>query len=263
MELSSSGPASAEPQPRVFTRGRAVRGTDVSADGRLRLDALARYLQEAAEDDLADAGWHETYGWVVRRCAVAVESYPRLGQRLQVRTYCSAIGPRWAERTTTLAQAGRDLVRARAVWVAVDTGTGQPCPLGPQFHRWYGPSAAGRTVSARLSHPRPPEPSGGTPWPLRAADFDASGHVNNAIHWAAVEDVLAGLDWLPARAEIEYHRPALAGCEPRLYSTHTPGQAWAWLLDGGGDGRGGGRPLASARLDREPVADADTGADSS
>jgi hypothetical protein len=78
--------------------------------------------------------------------------------------------------------------------------------------------------------------------------------VNNAIHWAAVEDVLAGLGWRPAHAELEYHRPARPGCEPRLVATRESGPAWAWLLDGGA-GSGGGRPLASARLDREPLAD--------
>jgi acyl-ACP thioesterase len=245
MDQSTSGlDAAAGPGPgRVFARRRAVRGTDVNASGRLRLDALARYLQEAAEDDLADAGWRESYGWVVRRCAVAVAGYPRLGQRLRVRTFCSAIGPRWAERTTTLADGERELVRATAVWVAVDVGTGQPCPLGPEFQRVYGPSAAGRSVSARLSHPRPAEPSGGEPWPLRAADFDAFGHVNNAVHWAAVEDVLAILGWAPARAELEYHRPALPGSEPRLLAEPGPDHARAWLLNGG-------RPLASALLTR-------------
>jgi acyl-ACP thioesterase len=224
----------------------------VGLDGRLRLDALARYLQAAAEGDLAGAGYRSTYDWVVRRCAVRVHSYPRLGQRLRVRTFCSAIGPRWAERTTTLADGdgdgdadGSELVRATAVWAAVDPESGRPSPLGPDFLRVYGPSAAGRTVSARLSHPRPPAPegqqAGGEPWPLRAADFDASGHVNNAVYWAAVEDAVAGLGWLPAVAEVEYHRPALPGCEPRLLWSPGDTEAWAWLLDGG-------RPLASARM---------------
>jgi acyl-ACP thioesterase len=236
-----------ELEPRFVTSRRAVHGTDVSLDGRLRLDALARYLQAAAEGDLAGAGYPSTYDWVVRRTTVRVHSYPRLGQRLQVRTFCSAIGPRWAERTTTLAggDGEPELVRAVAVWAAVDRASGRPCELGPDFLRVYGPSAAGRTVSARLSHPRPPAPDGrpadGNSWPLRAADFDASGHVNNAVYWAAVEDVVAALGWLPGVAEVEYQRPALPGCEPRLLCTEAPGEAWAWLLNEG-------RPLASARM---------------
>jgi acyl-CoA thioesterase FadM len=139
---------------RVYTAGRAVRGPDVSMDGRLRLDALARYLQEAAEGDLADVAWTSAYGWVVRKCAVRIAAFPRLGQRLQVRTFCSAIGPRWAERTTTLASADGDLVQARAVWAAVSRESARPCSLGPEFCRVYGPSAGGRSVSVRLSHPR-------------------------------------------------------------------------------------------------------------
>jgi acyl-ACP thioesterase len=256
MGQTSAAAGAGPEQGRVFAAGRAVRGPDVSPDGCLRLDALARYLQEAAEGDLVDAGWGETYAWVVRRCAVEITRFPRLGQRLEVRTFCSAIGPRWAERTTTLAGARDDdgeLVRARAVWAAVDSATGRPCPLGEQFHRLYAASAAGRTVSVRLSHPRPPAredgAGDGAPWPLRATDFDASGHVNNAIYWAAAEDALAGLGWRPAGAEVEFHRAALPGCEPRLLVEPAPHGAWAWLLNGVG---GPGRLLASARLARRP-----------
>src|SRR6266516_2417795 len=82
---------------RLFTTGQVVRGTDVTPSGRLRFDALARYLQDAADDDLADAGWDEPYGWLLRRCEVAVR-YPGRGQRVRMRTFCSGTGPRWAER---------------------------------------------------------------------------------------------------------------------------------------------------------------------
>lgn len=231
-------------EARVFTARRPVRGTDVNTTGRLRLDALARYLQEAAEDDLADAGWRETQVWLVRRCALRIASYPRLGQRLEVTTFCSATGPRWAQRTTTLTAGDAELVRATAVWAAVDPGTGRPCPLGAQFHRLYGASAGGRTVSARLSHPRPPgNPASGRRWPIRVTDFDPSGHVNNTVHWAAVEDAAAGLGWLPSAADIEYPRPVLPGQQPRLVVRQAADEAWAWLVHGG-------QPLASARLAR-------------
>jgi hypothetical protein len=125
---------------RLFTTGQVVRGTEVTPSGRLRLDALARYLQDAAEDDLADAGWDEPYGWLLRRCEVAVRGYPRRGQRVRVRTFCSGTGPRWAERTTTLSGPPGDLVQARALWVAVTREDGRPCPLGAQFHRIYVPA---------------------------------------------------------------------------------------------------------------------------
>jgi acyl-ACP thioesterase len=227
----------------VFTSRRQVRSTDVTPVGRLRFDALARYLQQVAEDDLADAGWDEPYGWRVRKTTVAVREFPRFGTQVRLDTFCSATGPRWAERTTTVTGPDGDLVQATAVWAAVGRTDGRPATLGPDFHRLFDAAAQGRSVSIRLSHPRPPaKPEGGF-WPLRASDFDPAGHVNNAIHWAAVEDVLAGLDWLPDGAELEYHRPVLPGCDPYLAASHEQDEVSLWLMDGA-------QRLASARLAR-------------
>jgi acyl-ACP thioesterase len=230
---------------RVFTVSRGVRSTDVTKDGRLRLDAVARYLQDVAEDDLADAALDEPYGWLLRRMALVIRGYPAYGEAVWLRTYCSATGPRWAERTTTLAGPAGDLMQARALWVAVTRADGQPAALAAAFHRVYGETAAGRQVSTRLSLPGPPASPAGRPWPLRATDIDTVGHVNNSVHWAAVEDVLAGLDWLPASAELDYNRPVLPGHHPQLVTSPAPGQLGAWLLNGT-------QRLATVRLRRQP-----------
>jgi acyl-ACP thioesterase len=225
---------------RVYSSRRLVRSTEVTASGRLRLDALARYLQAVAEDDLADSGLLAPAVWLVRRCAVEIGRLPVMGERITLRTFCSGTGPRWAERTTTVAGTSGDLLQARAVWAAVSPASGRPVPLDDEFLRVYGESTGGRVVSARLSHPRPAASAEGRPWPLRAADFDTAGHVNNAIAWAAVEDLLAGAE-VPARAEVEYHRAIVAGCEPRLVTGRDDQELLMWLLDGH-------RVLASARV---------------
>ena len=228
---------------RVYTTARAVRSTDATPGGRLRLDALARYLQEAAEDDVVDAGWDEPYDWLLRKASVTICGYPELGEHVALRTFCSALGPRWAERTTTVASEQGDLIQARAVWVAISRETGAPAPLSPTFHRVYGPSSQGRVVSVRLSHPAPQPGVQRRKWPLRASDFDTAGHVNNTVHWAAVEDALTLVDWLPARAGIEYPQPILPGSEPVLAAGLSPGHLDVWLL-------ADGTRLASARLAR-------------
>ncbi len=217
---------------RVFTTVREVRSTDVIPAGRLRLDALARYLQAAAEDDVSDTGQDGSYVWLLRRVTLAIRGYPAHRERISLRTYCSATGPRWAERTTTVGGAGGDLIQSTAIWVAVSARDGRPVPLGESFQRVYGPSAGGRQVSARLSHPGLPGYAAARPWPLRAADFDTAGHVNNAVHWAAVEDELAAMDWLPGHAELEYHRPIMPGAEPELMTSQEPGELRAWLREG-------------------------------
>jgi acyl-ACP thioesterase len=97
METPRSAAAEFRPPPaagRVFTAGYPIRRTDVTPGGRLRLDALARYLQDAAEDDVADSGLSEPYDGLVRRCALTIRGWPRMGQRLRLATFCSATGPR-------------------------------------------------------------------------------------------------------------------------------------------------------------------------
>ena len=230
---------------RVFTGDYPIRRTDVTPGGRLRFDALARCLQDVAEDDIAAAGLREPYDWMVRRCAITIRGYPRRGQPLRLTTFCSATGPRWAERTTTLSVSGTELIQARAVWAAVAPATGETCAVGPGFHRIYGRAAQGRRASARLSHPRPDPSARVRDWPLRATDFDAGGHVGNTIHWQAAEEVLAGLDWRPARAEMEYHHPILPGDRLRLACRLAPGRAEIWLMNET-------RRLASAQLTRDP-----------
>ncbi len=251
----NAGMETFRPEPaggRVYAARRIVRSTDVVPSGRLRLDALARYLQTAAEDDLADSGLAEPVVWLVRRCELRIRALPVMGERLSVATFCSGTGPRWAERTTTVsASDGTPLVQASAVWAAVARADGRPVPLSAEFLAVYGESARGRVVSARLSHRRPamtvqngngvgigPPP---TVWPLRAVDFDTAGHVNNAVHWAVVEEELAAGGWVPSAAEIEYHRAILPGCTPQLVSDRRDGETLLWLLDDG-------RMLASARL---------------
>jgi acyl-ACP thioesterase len=236
--LAGSGAAAAfVPDPafgRIFTTSRLVRMTDVTPAGRLRLDAIARYLQEAAEDDVTDSGWDEPYDWLLRRSVVTIAGFPAHRERVTVRTFCSGTGPRWAERTTTVAGPSGDLIQARAVWVAVARQTGAPAPLSPEFLAVYGESARGRKVTARLSHPAPDPALPGRPWPVRAADLDPAGHVNNTVHWAAAEEALAGAGWLPSAAEIEYAQPILPGSEPLLVvGEHLPSGLDVWLMDGG------------------------------
>jgi acyl-ACP thioesterase len=239
---------------RVYAARRIVRSTDVVPSGRLRLDALARYLQTVAEEDVADSGLAEPVVWLVRRCKLRITALPAMGERLTLRTFCSGTGPRWAERTTTLASVeGRPLVQATAVWAAVSYTDGRPVPLSADFTAIYGPSAAGRVASVRLSHQRPDSSAlaetgagGSTPprdWPLRAADFDTAGHVNNAVHWEVVEDELAAADWLPSVAEVEYQRAIMPGSLPRLITGRDVGRTALWLVEGD-------RVLASALLIR-------------
>jgi acyl-ACP thioesterase len=216
---------------RRLAQERRVRLGDVTSGGRVRLDALAGYLQDIAGDDVDDAGL--VGAWVLRRVVLALGELPRWRDDLTITTFCSGIGSRFAERRTTVAVSGRVAVEAVALWVYVDDG-GRPTPLKDRFFDRYGAAAAGRRVTSRLRHPAPGPACDVRPWPLRVTDVDVLDHVNNAASWAAVEDELArrSLGRSIARAEMEYRVPVDLGEAVELRTASEPQGLWCWLTCG-------------------------------
>jgi acyl-ACP thioesterase len=179
---------------RRYAHQRRVRLSDAGQDGVLRLDGLARYLQDAASDDWAESGLDRQETWVVRRTVVRVAEagrWPELGELVTLTTWCGGTGPAWAERRTDLELDSMPMVEAVALWVPLDS-SGRPSRLGQDFHDVYGQATAGRRVSGHV--PAAPARTGATtrPWPIRRADLDVAGHVNNAAVWAAVAEVAVG-----------------------------------------------------------------------
>jgi acyl-ACP thioesterase len=196
---------------RWFTRERTVRLADASPAGRLRLDATVRYLQDVADDDAFDAGLGRAASWVVRRTTIDVRRPVIFRERVELTTWCSGVGARWAERRTSLRGERGGHIEAVALWVHVDAATGRPAALPERFDDVYRSAHGGRRVLPRRQRRSAPD-DGSTverrPFPLRFADFDVVGHVNNAAYWEAVEEVLAARRDLraPLRAELEHHR---------------------------------------------------------
>ena len=198
---------------RLFTHRDRVMLGDVSPGGRARLDAFARWLQDAAYDDALDSGIDQEGAWIVRRMVLRVLRFPRLLDPIEVATFCSGTAALWAERSSVVRSGDEPLAHAVAVWVHLEPDGSRPRPLPGGFDAVYGPSAGGRRVRARLHHPAAP-PSGAVtrPWRFRAADLDPAGHVNNAVFWAALEEELVADE--PAgglKAEVEHRAPASTG----------------------------------------------------
>ncbi len=224
---------------RVFRGSARVRLGDARPGRRARLDALARLLQDVAEDDAADADLGDDVGWMLRRTAMVVERVPVLGEHLELATFCSATGGRWAERTTLVTGERGARVTTRAVWVAIDRRSGAPVRLDERFEATYGPSAGGRRVRLRLELPGPGEGARhteGRPWPLRVADLDVWGHANNAVAWAAVEEALDEDPPEPFAAVVEHPTALFLDAAPRLLVVAAETACQLWLV-GGADSR--------------------------
>jgi acyl-ACP thioesterase len=190
---------------RRFSAGRPIRLSDADAAGRLRHDAIARYLQDVAADDVLDAGWTpDEHIWVVRRTVLDVLQPFLTDSAVELTTWCGAVaGSAAARRTSVLGDRGGH-VEAEMIWIHLGPDL-QPQRLGDRFLSIYGASAEGRRASTRLELPGPPAGATVAPWTLRSTDIDQLGHVNNAAYWIAVEEHFALTE--PHRAVLEYRRP--------------------------------------------------------
>jgi acyl-ACP thioesterase len=184
---------------------------DADSAGRCRLDAMARWLQDIAYLDLIDAGFEGRGAWIVRRTRMRVERFPRFGEELTLRTFCSGIGRFSAERRTSIT-GETAAVETVSLWVCLDPERARPMRFPDDFVAVYEESAAGRDANVRLRHSDPPPDAERSPWRFRAAEMDPAGHINNSHYWTPLEEELAGgSEPESIDVEIEYRDPGRPG----------------------------------------------------
>lgn len=177
-------------QGRHFEREFIVQLGDASVTQLLRFDGIARFLQDIATDDWADTGIQSEATWVVRRTVISStpSSWPAYQEQLRAVTWCGGYGAAWAERRTNFYRGDEVVLQAASLWVPIDRSA-RPMRLEPSFFDVYGEAMNGRKVSGRVVVPPVPNGAVERPWPLRQADLDVVGHVNNAAIWQAVTEV--------------------------------------------------------------------------
>jgi acyl-ACP thioesterase len=225
----------APPGGRTYSDSRPVRLADMDGQGRLRLDAVARFLQDIAIDDVQETGWGmPEHLWFVRRIRIDVLR-PFLEDRtVELTTWCSSVAAIAAGRRWSLRGDAGGRIEVDSVWIHLD-GKAQPARIGD--FGVYAAAADGRHASTKLELPDPPTDAARRPWPLRATDVDLHGHLNNAVYWQAVEELLPtlGVDLrLPLRAELDYRQPIDLG-EPISLVPFRDGEVGAIAFAGEGD----------------------------
>ncbi|MGZ4338662.1 MAG: acyl-[acyl-carrier-protein] thioesterase [Gaiellaceae bacterium] len=191
---------------RRFTTRRRISLSDTDATGRLRLDAIARHLQDVASEDWLAAGFdHDSHVWVVRRTELEVREPFRPEEEIELATWCSGVAGSAAARRYSIAGAHGGRVEAESIWIHLDHDL-RPKRLDERFLEVYGASAAKRRAPTRFTLPAP-ESFRGEPWRFRATDVDRLGHVNNAAYWIPCEERWAGRLDGRLQATLEYRQP--------------------------------------------------------
>jgi acyl-ACP thioesterase len=219
---------------RTRSSTRRVRLSDMDARGRLRLDAVARFLQDVAIDDVQESGWGmPEHLWFVRRILVDVVEPFLEDREVELTTWCSGVAAIAAGRRWSVVGDAGGRIEVDSVWVHLDAAAN---PARIEDFGVYAEAASGRHVSTKLELPDPPGGATRTPWSLRATDVDLHGHINNAVYWQAVEELLPELGIDPRRplgAELDYRQPIDHGEEIALVAFDDGGRAALAFVAGG------------------------------
>ena len=207
------------PEPSVgrrFSIDALVRLSDALPSSYWRLDGVARALQDAATEDWEDCGIVTDALWLARRTSFRrVGRWPVIYDRLKLTTFCAGIGAAWAERRTNIYVGDQLVIEAASLWVPVDP-RGFPVRIPATFREIFGEATKGRRVTGRVPVTAPPAGALRQPWPLRRADLDVIGHVNNAAVWQAVAEVF---DAPVESVDVIHHGPVEEGHEVELVTS--------------------------------------------
>jgi len=219
-----------------FETGWPVRLADTNRDRRLRLDAIARYLQDIGFEHLdavEDGDAHR--GWVVRRTVIDVLKPIEFGEHVTLRRWCSALSNRWCNMRVQVCGSKGGLVETEGFLIHFGTESGVPARMSDRF---MAPMLASTTEhrlrwKAALTDPLPIGPSvQELPFHLRVTDIDWLDHVNNAVYLSALEEILAAHTDLmsgPHRAVIEYTKPLQAGEPVRIVARRDGSALDVWF----------------------------------
>ena len=213
----------------VYRTSWPVATGDLDGNLHLRLDGVARYIQEVGAQNLVDAGEAEDHPhWLVQRTVIDVIEPIEFPNEVSFSRWCSALSSRWCTMRVDLVGSDGGRIETEGFWIAINSKTLTPQRVSDtlierfasttdvhrlKWSRWLeNPDAADETI----------------PFALRRTDIDIFEHVTNTAYWHAIHEVMALLPDVctaPYRAVLEYRRPIKYGEEVTIqWSSGGPGE---------------------------------------
>jgi len=224
----------------VYRTSWPVMTGDVDEHLALRLDGVARYIQEAGAENLVDAGEAEQHPhWIVNRTVIDVKEPVGFPNTVALSRWCSALSTRWCTMRVDLVGSEGGLIETEGFWIAINKNTLTPMRVSDTLVEKFASTTDEHRLKWRtwLEHPAPQHDV--RPFALRRTDIDVFEHVTNTAYWHAIHEVMALHPEVcvpPYRAVVEYRRPIRYGEDVEI-ATQRCGEEVQVALTVGGDTR--------------------------
>lgn len=207
----------------VYQTGWRLGTFDIDEHMRLRLDGVARYIQEVGAEHLADAGLAEVHPhWIVLRTVIDVIEPIELPSDITFRRWCAALSTRWCSMRVQLEGSSGGRIETEGFWLCVNKDTLTPSRLTDGCIARFGTTTDNHRLKWRPWLTEPMESGTETTFPLRRTDIDPFEHVNNTIYWHGIQEILSqfpDLDKRPYRVVLEYRSPIKFGEQVTICSS--------------------------------------------
>jgi len=199
----------------VYRTSWRVATGDVGDDLNLRLDGVARYIQEVGAENLVDAGEAEEHPhWLVQRTVIDVIEPIAFPNEVTFSRWCSALSLRWCTMRVDLVGSDGGRIETEGFWIAMNAKTLTPQRATDSLLERFGTTTTEHRLKWRPWLKNPDTIDESAPFALRRTDIDLFEHVTNTAYWHAVHEIMAIAPEVctpPYRAVIEYRKPIKYG----------------------------------------------------
>ncbi|MBP9114943.1 MAG: hypothetical protein KBF89_01190 [Acidimicrobiia bacterium] len=199
---------------RVFKTNRRVRITDCDSKGKLRIDSIARYLQDIGFDDTNDLGLGDGGIWVARSIEILnrtinQKQWPMRNDIVELETHCGGLGKVSAQRDVNIFKDNDNCISAKTIWVSLDENY-KPKEIPDWLEKTY-PEAI--NISTKRVLPLVPKTElldsiKSFEFKIRQCDIDINDHANNSFAFIVLYEASIIYKFKDfTKIYIEYHRP--------------------------------------------------------
>ncbi|TPG33039.1 acyl-[acyl-carrier-protein] thioesterase [Mycolicibacterium hodleri] len=201
----------------VYRTSWPVTTSDIDEHLHLRLDGVARYIQEVGAENLVDAGEAEAHPhWIVNRTVIDVIEPIDWPNDVTFSRWCSALSTRWCTMRVDLVGSEGGRIETEGFWICMNKDTLTPSRVTDTLIARFASTADEHRLKWRPWLENPGQLDSVAPFGLRRTDIDIFQHVTNTAYWHAIHEVMAqepDVCTAPFRTVVEYRKPIRYGEE--------------------------------------------------